>query len=112
MKSGIFRKFRRLIKVRVYPPFVRENAKIGKTKLGNVASGESNDLRVVSIVTIDDRGQMVLPKEVREKYGLKPGDKLAVVTRESGGRVCCIHMFKPEELLDTVREKVGTAPNE
>lgn len=55
---------------------------------------------------------MVLPKEVREKYGLKPGDKLAVVTRESGGRVCCIHMFKPEELLDTVREKVGTAPNE
>jgi len=70
-------------------------------------STESSDLKVESIVTVDDRGQMVLPKEIRKKYGLEPGDKLALVTRERFGKVCCIYMFKTEELLDTVRQKLG-----
>lgn len=70
-------------------------------------SNEPGDLKVESIVTVDDRGQMVLPKEIRKKYGLEPGDKLALVTRERDGKVCCIYMFKTEELLSTAKEKMG-----
>jgi AbrB family looped-hinge helix DNA binding protein len=76
----------------------------GKCYPGSV---EASNLKVESIVTVDDRGQMVLPKEIRKKYGLEPGDKLALVTRERDGKVCCIYMFKTEELLNTVKEKLG-----
>ena len=36
--------------------------------------------RVEAVVNVDARGQMVLPKEVREKAGIKADQKLAVVT--------------------------------
>ena len=64
-------------------------------------------LKVESIVSIDERGQMVLPKEVRARAGIKPGDKLALVTREKNGRVCCIYLFKSEELASHVKGLVG-----
>jgi len=35
--------------------------------------------KVVSLVTVDGRGQMVLPKELREQIGIRPGEKLALV---------------------------------
>jgi antitoxin PrlF len=64
-------------------------------------------LKVESIVSVDDRGQMVLPKEVRARAGIKPGDKLALVTREKNGKVCCIYLFKSEELASGVEGLVG-----
>jgi AbrB family looped-hinge helix DNA binding protein len=65
------------------------------------------ELRVEAIVSVDERGQMVLPKDIREKLGLRPGEKLAVVTREREGRVCCVYMFRTDELAGMVREKLG-----
>ena len=64
-------------------------------------------LKVESIVSVDERGQMVLPKEVRDRAGIKPGDKLALVTREKNGKVCCIYLFKSEELASGVEGLVG-----
>jgi antitoxin PrlF len=64
------------------------------------------EYRVESIVTVDDRGQMVLPKDLREKAGIKAGDKLALVTLEKNGRVCCIHIMKADELAGKAREVV------
>ena len=43
--------------------------------------------RVESLVSIDERGQMVLPKEIRNKAGIKAGDKLAVVLMEKEGKI-------------------------
>ena len=43
--------------------------------------------QVESIISLDDKGQMVLPKEVRAKAGIEPGDKLAVITWEKDGKV-------------------------
>ncbi len=80
----------------------------GKCQPGDI---ERSDVRVESIVTVDDRGQMVLPKEIRRKYGLEPGSKLAVLTRERDGKVCCIYMFKVEELLNSARGKLGPLLN-
>ena len=36
--------------------------------------------KVASVLSIDERGQMVLPKDLRKRAGIGPGDKLAVVT--------------------------------
>ena len=68
---------------------------------------ESDDLRVESIVSIDDRGQMVLPKEVRDKFSLRSGDKLALITKQRNGKVCCIYLFKAEELMESAKDKLG-----
>jgi antitoxin PrlF len=63
--------------------------------------------RVESLVTVDDRGQMVLPKELRDKAGIKGGDKLAVIGWEKEGKVCCLSLIKVEELSTMVRGVLG-----
>ncbi len=50
------------------------------------------------IVTVDERGQLVLPKELRDKWGLKSGEKLAVMTSLKGGEICCVTMVKADLL--------------
>lgn len=63
--------------------------------------------RVQSIVTVDERGQMVLPKEIRQQAGIGPGDKLAVVSMEQDGVVCCIALMKIDALTDVVKGFLG-----
>ena len=53
--------------------------------------------RIESVITVDERGQMVLPKEIRDKAGIKPGDKLALVGWEQEGRICCISLIKTDQ---------------
>ena len=69
--------------------------------------GEIGCCRVEALVAVDDRGQMVLPKELRERAGIKAGDKLAVVGMESEGRVCCISLIKIDEITDMVKSTLG-----
>ena len=68
--------------------------------------------RVEALVSVDERGQMVLPKELREKAGIQPGNKLALTTWERDGRVCCITMTKVEELTDMVKATLGPVMKE
>jgi AbrB family looped-hinge helix DNA binding protein len=63
--------------------------------------------KVESIVSIDERGQMVLPKETREKAGIRAGDKLAVLNWESAGKVCCISLIRVEDFAEMVKEHLG-----
>lgn len=63
--------------------------------------------RVESLVTVDDRGQMVLPKELRDRAGVRGGDKLAVISWEKDGAVCCISLVKVEEFSEMVRGALG-----
>lgn len=51
---------------------------------------------VEAVVTVDARGQMVLPKEVRDRAAIRPGDRLVVVFWETKGDVCCITLIKNE----------------
>jgi antitoxin PrlF len=66
-----------------------------------------NSCRVEAIVSVDERGQMVLPKELRDRAHIGAGDKLAVVCCERNGAVCCISLFKVEELSATVKGFLG-----
>ena len=63
--------------------------------------------KVEAVVSVDERGQMVLPKEMREKANIRAGDKLAVTSWEKDGKVCCISLIKVEDLTDMVRNMLG-----
>jgi antitoxin PrlF len=63
--------------------------------------------KVESLISVDERGQMVLPKEMREKANIRPGDKLALVSWEKDGKVCCFTLIKVEEFTDMVRGLLG-----
>lgn len=58
-----------------------------------------------SVVSVDERGQLVLPKEIREKWGLKGGDKLAILTNMKGGEICCVAMVKADLLTKNLNLK-------
>ncbi len=71
------------------------------------AKTKSSDLsccRVEAVTSIDERGQMVLPKEIRERTQIQPGDKLGIIVWEKAGKVCCLTLIKMGELSDMVRD--------
>ena len=63
--------------------------------------------KVESVVSIDDRGQMVLPKEIRDRAQICAGDKLVVISWEKDGEVCCISLMKAEGFTSMVKEILG-----
>jgi antitoxin PrlF len=63
--------------------------------------------KVEALVSIDERGQMVLPKDVREKVAIKPGDKLAVISFRCGTDATCICLIKADELAGMVKTILG-----
>jgi antitoxin PrlF len=63
--------------------------------------------KVESVITVDERGQMVLPKETREKAGIQAGDKLALVNWEKEGKICCMFLIKTDELAGMVKTMLG-----
>jgi len=68
---------------------------------------ESGCCRVESLINVDERGQMVLPKDLRDKAGIKAGDKFAVVSWNRDGVVCCLTLIKTDVLADQVKEFLG-----
>ncbi len=68
--------------------------------------------KVAALVSIDERGQMVLPKELRDKAGIRAGDKLAVVSMERGGKTCCLSLIKAESLTNMVKDMLGPVMEE
>ncbi len=67
----------------------------------------SNCCKVESLVSIDDRGQMVLPKELRDRANIRPGDKLAIISWEKEGAVCCFTLIKADALAERVKDFLG-----
>jgi AbrB family looped-hinge helix DNA binding protein len=63
--------------------------------------------KVESIISIDERGQMVLPKELRDKAKIRSGDKLALVSWEKEGEICCLYLIKTEHLAEQVKGFLG-----
>lgn len=84
---------------------------MAKEARGGNYCGPGNEVssccRVEALVSVDERGQMVLPKEIRDKANIKAGDKLAITSWEKDGKVCCISMIKAEELTDMVKATLG-----
>jgi antitoxin PrlF len=80
---------------------------LAKAKEGSMANNACANCRVDSLVSVDERGQMVLPKELRLKAGIQAGEKLAVVCHEKDGEVCCISLIKVDQLSGMVKDILG-----
>lgn len=72
----------------------------------------SSCCKVESLVSVDERGQMVLPKEFRERANIKPGEKFAVVSWEKDGQVCCITLVRIDDLSNMVKDFLGPVVNQ
>ena len=68
--------------------------------------------KVEALISIDERGQMVLPKETRDKANIHAGDKLAVIGWEKDGKACCLTLIKAEELTEMVKSLLGPVMGE
>jgi AbrB family looped-hinge helix DNA binding protein len=73
----------------------------------NSAAQGASCCKVDALITIDSRGQIVLPKDIRARAGIEGGDKLAVISWESDGRVCCLSLIKADEFGASIKGLLG-----
>jgi antitoxin PrlF len=59
-----------------------------------------NNYVIEALVTVDKRGQIVIPKEVRRITNLHNGDKLVVITHAKEGESCYIFLAKTKTILN------------
>lgn len=75
---------------------------------GKHVLGKSKSRRVFGTAKVGDRGQIVIPKEARELFDIRPGDTLLILGEEETGLI----VSRPEvlsdianQIFDTVREE-------
>jgi len=83
-----------------------------RTKDPGCECGCNTGCRVEAVLSVDERGQMVLPKDVREKAGIRTGDKLALISWEKDGSICCLALMKADSLNSMVKNVLGPLLND
>ena len=68
---------------------------------GKHVLGKGNVQRVFGTAKVGDRGQIVIPKEAREMFGIQPGDTLLILGEADTGLIGS----RPEELT-TLADKL------
>jgi AbrB family looped-hinge helix DNA binding protein len=93
---------------------VKANEEVkGKAEAQSCCGAAGSTLcKVESLVSIDERGQMILPKELRDRAKIRAGDKLAVTSLERDGKMCCILLTKAEDLSSMVITVLGPVVKE
>lgn len=66
--------------------------------------GKGNSKRVFGTAKVGDRGQIVIPKEARELFHIRPGDTLLILGEESKGLI----VSRPELLRDLADQVFNT----
>lgn len=62
--------------------------------------GKQRAQRVFGTAKVGDRGQIVIPKEAREFFGIEPGDTLLILGKSETGLI----VSKPETLNNLANE--------
>lgn len=70
--------------------------------------GKANARRVFGTAKVGDRGQIVIPKEARELFNIKPGDTLLILGEEETGLI----VSRPELLSDIANQIFETVRKE
>ena len=70
-------------------------------------SCEADTCKIDAVITMDAKGQFVLPKDLRERANFQPNDKIALVASERNGMVCCIMMIKAERLAGALTKTLA-----
>jgi len=81
--------------------------KLEKGSFSGPTCEKTSCCKVEALISVDERGQMVLPKEMRDKADIHTGDKLALVSWEKNGKICCISLIKADEFGDMVKGLLG-----
>ena len=68
--------------------------------VGKHILGKGNSRRVFGTSKVGDRGQIVIPKEARELFNIRPGDTLLILGEEDKGLI----ISRPELLRDIADE--------
>lgn len=58
--------------------------------------GKANPRRVFGTAKVGDRGQIVIPKEARDLFNIRPGDTLLILGEKDAGLI----VSRPELLSD------------
>ena len=56
---------------------------------------------IFGLVTVGERGQIVIPKKAREIFGYRPGDQLLILGDEEQGGIA---IMKSEQLMEFAKE--------
>ena len=64
--------------------------------------------RVFGTAKVGDRGQIVIPKEARELFGIRPGDTLLIVGESDTGLI----ISRPEVLNELAAELLNNVKKE
>jgi len=78
-----------------------------KVPLCRPVTDKTSFCKVESIIGIDERGQRVLPKELREKADIRAGDKFAVVSWDKDGQIGCLYLIKTDYLAERLKDFLG-----
>ena len=70
--------------------------------------GKTNTRRVFGTAKVGDRGQIVIPKEARELFGIEPGDTLLILGETETGLI----VSRPEALNDLADRLLNTVKKE
>lgn len=70
--------------------------------------GKSNARRVFGTAKVGDRGQIVIPKEARELFGIQPGDTLLILGETDVGLI----VSRPEDLNDLADKLLNSVKKE
>ena len=70
--------------------------------------GKSRGRRVFGTARVGDRGQIVIPKEARELFGIQPGDTLLILGDAETGLI----VSRPEVLNDLADQLLKQMKNE
>ncbi|MGM9588657.1 MAG: AbrB/MazE/SpoVT family DNA-binding domain-containing protein [Faecousia sp.] len=75
---------------------------------GKHVLGKQKSQRVFGTVKVGDRGQIVIPKEARELFGIKPGDTLLILGESNTGLI----VSRPEVLNEIANEILNNVKKE
>ena len=70
--------------------------------------GKGNTRRVFGTAKVGDRGQIVIPKEARELFNIRPGDTLLILGEEETGLI----VSRPELLSNIANQIFDTVKKE
>lgn len=70
--------------------------------------GKGKAPRVFGTAKVGDRGQIVIPKEAREFFGIEPGDTLLILGKAETGLI----VTRPETLNDLANQILSSVENE
>ncbi|HOT94279.1 MAG TPA: HgcAB-associated protein [Methanoregulaceae archaeon] len=71
-----------------------------------------NTCRLETLVKMDERGQIVLPKELRRRFGVEPGGRIAICSCECNGEVSCLVLMRANRLDPMVHGLLGPVMHE